>query len=421
MGEQQDPFSTLNLPDFVSSQKIGRPVNEGQGNRGHPFSGLKKRGQSSRSWVKIDENGNSTVLELDKASIMKRCSLPSRDLRLLDPLFIYPSSILGRERAIVVSLEKIRCIITAEEVILMNGRDASVVQYQSELCKRLQSKQNLNLIDDLPFEFKALELVLELSCLSLDAQVNELEMEVYPVLDELASNISTLNLEHVRRLKGRLLTLTQKVQKVCDEIEHLMDDDDDMAEMYLTEKKERAEAHASPGNLEDILDDEFGSSGIVSKSAPVSPVGSTSGTFGKLQRAFSSVVGSHKSLLSSSSSGENIDQLEMLLEAYFIVVDNTLSKLSSLKEYIDDTEDLINIKLGNVQNQLIQFQLLLTAATFVAAIFAAVTAVFGMNLQDSVFKNPAMFQWVLLVAGIGCGFLYFGFVLYFKHKKVFPL
>lgn len=421
MGEQPDPFSASTLPDFISSQKIGRPVNlEGQSNRGHPYSGLKKRGQSSRSWVKIDENGNSTVLELDKATIMKRCSLPSRDLRLLDPLFIYPSSILGRERAIVVSLEKIRCIITAEEVILMNARDASVVQYQSELCKRLQSNHNLNLKDDLPFEFKALELVLELSCLSLDAQVNELEMEVYPVLDELATNISTLNLEHVRRLKGRLLALTQKVQKVCDEIEHLMDDDDDMAEMYLTEKKERSEAHASV-ELEDNLDEDFGSSGIVSKSAPVSPVGSISGNLGKLQRAFSSVVGSHRSLLSSSSSGENIDQLEMLLEAYFVVVDNTLSKLSSLKEYIDDTEDLINIKLGNVQNQLIQFQLLLTAATFVAAIFAAVTAVFGMNLQDSVFKDPTMFQWVLLVTGIACGLLYFGFVLYFKHKKVFPL
>jgi magnesium transporter len=234
--------------------------------------------------------------------------------------------------------------------------------------------------------------------------------------------------------------------QVCDEIEHLMDDDDDMAEMYLTEKKERAEAHASE-ELEDNIGEDFESSGIVSKSAPVSPVGSTSGNFGKLQRAFSSIVGSHKSLLSSSSIGENIDQLEMLLEAYFVVVDNTLSKLSSvrfflifllnsttccfiilimflclqLKEYIDDTEDLINIKLGNVQNQLIQFQLLLTAATFVAAIFAAVTAVFGMNLQDSVFQNPTTFQYVLLITGIGCGFLYFGFVLYFKHKKVFPL
>jgi hypothetical protein len=158
--------------------------------------------------------------------------------------------------------------------------------------------------------------------------------------------------------------------QVCDEIEHLMDDDDDMAEMYLTEKKERAEAHASE-ELEDNIGEDFESSGIVSKSAPVSPVGSTSGNFGKLQRAFSSIVGSHKSLLSSSSIGENIDQLEMLLEAYFVVVDNTLSKLSSvrfflifllnsttccfiilimflclqLKEYIDDTEDLINIKL----------------------------------------------------------------------------
>ena len=118
--------------------------------------------------------------------------------------------------------------------------------------------------------------------------------------------------------------------QVCDEIEHLMDDDDDMAEMYLTEKKERSEAHASV-ELEDNLDDDFGSSGIVSKSAPVSPVGSISGNLGKLQRAFSSVVGSHRSLLSSSSSGENIDQLEMLLEAYFVVVDNTLSKLSSVR------------------------------------------------------------------------------------------
>lgn len=48
-------------------------------------------------------------------------------------------------------------------------------------------------------------------------------MEVYPVLDELATNISTLNLEHVRRLKGRLLTLTQKVQKVRTLINHTLD------------------------------------------------------------------------------------------------------------------------------------------------------------------------------------------------------
>lgn len=39
-------------------------------------------------------------------------------------------------------------------------------------------------------------------------------MEIYPLLDELASSINTLNLERARRLKGHLLALTQRVQKV---------------------------------------------------------------------------------------------------------------------------------------------------------------------------------------------------------------
>lgn len=34
------------------------------------------------------------------------------------------------------------------------------------------------------------------------------------MLDELASSINTINLERVRRLKGQLLALTQRVQKV---------------------------------------------------------------------------------------------------------------------------------------------------------------------------------------------------------------
>ncbi|XP_057493303.1 magnesium transporter MRS2-5-like [Actinidia eriantha] len=383
------------------------------------FPGLKKRGHAhgSRSWIKIDEGGNSKVLELDKATVMRHCSLPARDLRLLDPLFIYPSTILGREKAIVVSLEQIRCIITADEVILMNSLDANVVQYKAELCKRLQTNKEQS--DDLPFEFRALELALELTCMSLDAQVKELEMEMHPVLDELASSISTLNLERVRRFKGQLLALTQRVQKVCDEIEHLMDDDGDMAEMYLTEKKQRQEAYL----ISELYSETNVSGGprLVSKSAPVSPVGSTS-RVQKLQRAFSCLSSSkHGSLTGSSNGGENIDQLEMLLEAYFVGIDNTLNKLLSLKEYIDDTEDLIHIKLGNVQNQLIQFELLLTAATFVTTIFAVVTGIFGMNFEAMVFDYPDAFNWVIIISGVFCAMLYISFLIYFRHKKVFPL
>jgi magnesium transporter len=104
-----------------------------------------------------------------------------------------------------------------------------------------------------------------------------------------------------------------------------MDDDGDMAEMHLTKKKQRLEAYA----LGDIYfqNDIPAETRVVSKSAPGSPVRSISGAQ-KLQRAFSNTSPSkHGSLMSSSSNGENIDELEMLLEAYFVAIDNTQSKL----------------------------------------------------------------------------------------------
>lgn len=54
----------------------------------------------------------SQVIEADKYAIMRRCSIPARDLRILDPKLTYPSTILGRERAIVVNLEHIKVLDT---------------------------------------------------------------------------------------------------------------------------------------------------------------------------------------------------------------------------------------------------------------------------------------------------------------------
>ncbi|XP_077211355.1 magnesium transporter 3 [Tasmannia lanceolata] len=386
----------------VTLDAVGRPMLQG-----FKFSSMKRRGQGNRSWIQIDRNGNSRILVLDKATIMRNCNLPARDFRLLDPLFVYPSTISGREKAIIVNVEQLRCIITADEVILMNSLDSCVMQYQSELCKRLEAQKDQS--DNLAFEFRALELALELACTSLDAQVTELEIEIYPVIDELASSISTINLERARRFKTHLLALTRSVQKVRDEIEKIMDDDGDMAKMFLTKKKERMEAYL-PANR--YLMSNISAGNALSKSAPVSPAGSSSGSH-KLESPPSSVV--------SSNNGECIEELEMLLEAYFVVIDNTLGKLLSLKEYVDNTEDFINIKLDNVQNQLIQFELMLTAATFVATILAVVTGIFGMNFTPPFFEQDSNFNWVLIITGIFCGFLFLWFLFYFKYKRLLSL
>ena len=81
-----------------------------------------------------------------------------------------------------------------------------------------------------------------------------MEQEAHPALDKLTSKISTLNLERVCQTKSRLDAIIGRVQKVKDELEHLLDDDEDMAEMYLSEKL--AEQQVLEG---DVDDDDCGS------------------------------------------------------------------------------------------------------------------------------------------------------------------
>lgn len=432
------PASAANLREVSY-----RPPTSGrQPFQGIDVLGLKKRGQGLRSWIRVDTSGNSQVIEVDKFTMMRRCDLPARDLRLLDPLFVYPSTILGREKAIVVNLEQIRCIITADEVLLLNSLDSYVLQYVVELQRRLQAAgagevwqsegelsrrrggRNIENMfgnpspDYLPFEFRALEVALEAACTFLDSQAAELEIEAYPLLDELTSKISTLNLERVRRLKSRLVALTRRVQKVRDEIEQLMDDDGDMAEMYLTEKKRRMELSCYG---DQSLLGYRSTDGALSLSAPVSPVSSPP-EIRRLEKSLSIARSRHESMRSSESGEtQSIEELEMLLEAYFVVIDSTLNKLTSLKEYIDDTEDFINIQLDNVRNQLIQFELLLTTATFVVAIFGVVAGIFGMNFEIPMFHEPNAFKWVLIITGVTGAVIFFAFLWFFKYRRLMPL
>lgn len=66
---------------------------------------LAKKKQASKTWMLLDDKGEKMLLEVDKYAIMHRVGIHARDLRILDPLLSYPSTILGRERAIVLNLE----------------------------------------------------------------------------------------------------------------------------------------------------------------------------------------------------------------------------------------------------------------------------------------------------------------------------
>ena len=105
-----------------------------------------------------------------------------------------------------------------------------------------------------------------------------------------------------------------------------MDDDGDMAEMYLTEKKSRMESAAFFG---DQSMSRLTSNDVTqSVSAPVSPVSSPPKR--RPEKSFSMAKSRHESITSAS---ESVVELEMLLEAYFVVIDSTLNKLTAVYIY----------------------------------------------------------------------------------------
>ncbi|KAI4964244.1 hypothetical protein ZWY2020_006810 [Hordeum vulgare] len=349
--------------------------------------GKKKAG--ARLWMRLDRWGSSEILELDKASIIRRAGVPPRDLRILGPVFSHSSSILAREKAMVINLEFIRAIVTAEEVLLLDPLMQEVLPFVDQLRQHLPlrslvggngehggdgngGKQDGSPGDqvpclneatgaehELPFEFQVLEVGLEAVCSTLDSSVAHLERHAIPVLDELTKNVSTKNLERVRSLKSNLTRLLARVQKVRDEIEHLLDDNEDMAHLYLTRKQ------AQNQQVEAIM--------TSAASNSIVPVGAS---LPRLNSSFRRSV----SIATSIYLDNDVEDLEMLLEAYFMQLDGIRNRILSVREYIDDTEDYVNIQLDNQRNELIQLQLTLTIASFGIAINTFIVGAFAMNI-----------------------------------------
>jgi magnesium transporter len=68
-------------------------------------------------------------------------------------------------------------------------------------------------------------------------------------------------------------------------------------------------------------------------------------------------------------------------------------KIKQVREYIDDTEDYVNIQLDNQRNELIQLQLTLTIASFGIAANTFIAGAFAMNIPGSLFNTDGSLFW----------------------------
>jgi len=212
-----------------------------------PGRALKPSTEPRLRCTEFDENGNVTVVngEFKKTELIAKYGLLPRDLRKIDSSLL--PSILVRPSAILINLLHLRVLIKNDRVLVFDAYGSTDSYTQSVFMYDLEGKLRAGEARGsgaLPYEFRALEAVLISVTTSLESEFEGVRDPVLRVLRELEEDIDRDKLRYLLIYSKKLGTFEQKARLVRDALEELLEADDDLAAMYLSEKakgSERAE------------------------------------------------------------------------------------------------------------------------------------------------------------------------------------
>ncbi|KAF2773569.1 cora-domain-containing protein [Teratosphaeria nubilosa] len=280
--------------------------------------------------TEFDEHGNVTLVngEFRKSELIQKYSLLPRDLRKIDSSVL--PHILVRPSAILINLLHLRCLIKHNRVLVFDvyGSTDSYAQslFMYDLEGKLRQKQSsAAAITDgkLPYEFRALEAVLISATSGLESEFEGVREPVVRVLRELEEDIDRDKLRHLLIYSKKLGTFEQKARLVRQAIDDILEADDDLAAMYLTEKAEGKEREE-----------------------------------------------------------DNHEEIELLLESYLRVADEVVQVSSSLVSSIRNTEEIVRAILDANRNSLMLLDLKFTIGTLGITVGMFIAALYGMNLEN---------------------------------------
>ncbi|KAL6786115.1 MRS4 [Auxenochlorella protothecoides x Auxenochlorella symbiontica] len=460
--------------------------------------------RNTRVWLHIDEHGIPSDVEVDKHVLVYELGVRYRDLLTLDPTLPlpFPAAILIRNRALIINLETVRMIICANQCYVLSVPDDANPYKPSlptcdslfikKLCEMLKphkaapsssSLQRMALLSakyaqTMPYELRALEVALATVTATLESEVCRLEARAYPVVDRLTTDVSTSVLEGVRQVKHELNRLQTRVQRVKQELEEILEDDDDMADMYLARRAATygEELPAQPRDLPEyqqqpcagydgpeadmvpllqgtsdgptpICQSEAGSQarGPTPRSSPGSRVGfhpdpivvdrgrsrSRSEPEGSASEGAESEADSRpggdgprrrRTELRRSRSRvdpHEIEDAEDQLENYYVKVDGMLRRLLMIAEHIDANEDLVEIQMDHRRNELVALDLLVSLVTAAFAWVSMIAGFWGMNLYNTVWQESyPLFFWTCFTCGLGAILLFGGVMAVIVKRKL---
>ena len=191
--------------------------------------------------TELDEHGNVTLVsgEFKKSELIAKYGLLPRDLRKIDSSLL--PHILVRPSAILINLLNLRVLLKHNRVLVFDAygttdsKSQSVFMYDLDL--KLRQKESVS-NGTLAYEFRALEAVLISVTLSLEKEFEGVSDPVVRVLRDLEEDIDRDKLRYLLIYSKKLGSFEQKARLVRNALEELLEADDDLSAMYLSEKAE---------------------------------------------------------------------------------------------------------------------------------------------------------------------------------------
>ncbi|KAI0747149.1 cora-domain-containing protein [Daedaleopsis nitida] len=273
----------------------------------------------------LDAEGNVKTIsgQFRKADLCTEHRLNPRDLRKIDSRIpnLVPT-ILVRKEAILVNILHIRALVKADTVILFDtygsadSRLHSVFLYQLEHNLRAKTSGS-------PYEFRALDSIL-LSVLSaLEAEMVFIRNLVGGLLAELEDDIDHDRFKRLLHYSRRLASFQSRAKLVEESLEEVLEQDEDLAAMYLSDKKN--------GNPREHDDHE---------------------------------------------------ELEVLLESFSKQVEEIVNEAENIQTNVQSTQEIVELILDSNRNALLALDLKVSIWTMGIGIGTLVAGVFGMNLKN---------------------------------------
>lgn len=358
-----NPFDLVTDPDheIPSLKGLGFTSNPNQGIDFSKYNKLKPitPNDSFVSCTVFDKNGNTIAVskKYPKMQFLKDHNLYPRDLRKIDTstIDVAPQIMVRPPTTILVNLLHIKALIKEDRVMIFDTSTPEIATKLGLFVYDLESK--LKLPNPAPYEFKALETILINVMGYLEAELRVHIRNCGSILSELEHQVDRKKLQDLLiKLKG-VQSYHQKALLIKSVLDNLLDNDEDMAGMYLVDKTAR----------EDMGDVNCG-----------------------------------------DEVRQDVEELENILEAYYGQCDEFVQHAGSLVNDIKSTEDIVNIILDSNRNALMLFELRVTIYTLGITFATLVPAFYGMNLKNFIEESELGFGLVVffsLIQGIIITFL----------------